>query len=214
MAGDRELVVQSHIKGTEYNKICTILGKGLYTVQKQFPTKNDWILQIEEDLKMLDIDLSEKAIKKMKKHKFKKLIKKKLFEKSTEFLFNMKNKENRSKTKNLMSYKFQDYLQNNILTTKQKKLLFSLRTRSVDVKTNYKSIYTFNMQCRLCEKDEDSERHYLKCDKISNKIDPSIDLNQAKYENIFSSNIEEQINITRIFDQIFKIRSRELHKSN
>ena len=149
----------------------------------------------------------------MKKHKFKKLIKKKLFEKSTEFLYNIKNKENRSKTKNLVSYKFQDYLQNNTLTTKQKKLLFSLRTRSVDVKTNYKSIYTFNMQCRLCEKDEDSERHYLECEKILNKIDPSIDLNTAKYENIFGSNIEEQINITRIFGQIFKIRSKDLHKS-
>ena len=70
------------------------------------------------------------------------------------------------------------------------------------------------MQCRLYEKDEDSERHYLKCEKILQNIDPSIDLNTAKYEHIFSSDIEDQINITRIFDQIIKIRSKMLHKGN
>ena len=82
----------------------------------------------------------------MKKEKFKKIIKNKLLEKSTEFLYNIKNKENRSKSKNLNSYKLQNYLQSNLLTTKQKKLLFSLRTRSVDVKTNYRSMYN-----RVCQ---------------------------------------------------------------
>ena len=146
----------------------------------------------------------------MKKEKFKKLLKNKSFEKSTEFLFNLKNKENRSKSKNLNSYKFQNYLQTNVLTTKQKQLLFSLWTRSVDVKTNYKNMYKFNLQCRLCEKYEDSERHYLVCEKILNNIDPSIELKTANYEQIFSSDIEEQVNITKIFYEIFKLRSKLL----
>ena len=146
----------------------------------------------------------------MKKEKFKKLLKRKLSEKSSELLFNLKNKENRSKSKNLNSYKLQNYLQTNLLTTKQKQLLFALRTRSVDVKTNYRSMYQFNIQCRLCDKYEDSERHYLVCEKIINNIDPSIELNSANYDHIFSSDIDEQINITKIYDQIFKLRIKLL----
>ena len=71
-------------------------------------------------------------------------------------------------------------------------------------------MYKFNLQCRLCEKYEDSERHYLVCEKILNNIDPSIELKTANYEQIFSSDIEEQVNITKIFYEIFKLRSKLL----
>ena len=158
----------------------------------------------------MNIDLSEGSIKSLKKDAFKRLIKKKLFEKSSEFLLNLKNKENRSKSKNLMSFNLQSYLQTDRLTTRQKKLLFSLRTRSVDVKTNYRNMYQFNMQCRLCEKYEDSERHYLECEKILNNIEFNSDLTNIKYEDIFSTDIQEQINVTKIFDQIFKLRRKLL----
>jgi len=86
------------------------LVKKVFLTQMKFPSKNDWILQIEEDIKSLDINLSHGSIKSMKKLAFKKLLKKKMLEKSTEFIFTMKNKENRSKSKNLNSYKLQSYL--------------------------------------------------------------------------------------------------------
>ena len=78
------------------------------------------------------------------------------------------------------------------------------------MKTNYRNKYQFNIQCRLCDKYEDSERHYLVCEKIINNLDPSIELKTANYEHIFSSDIVDQINITKIYDQIFKLRSKLL----
>ena len=60
----------------------------------------------------------------------------------------------------------------------------------------------------ICEEDEDSERHYLVCEKILDNIDPSVELKTAKYDHIFSSDLEEQINITKIFEQIFKLRRK------
>ena len=75
-------------------------------------------------MKELNIDLSEDTIMKMKKSKFKKIIKEKLNEKATEFLFSIKNKENRSKSKKLSSYKFQGYLLTDRLTNRQKKASF------------------------------------------------------------------------------------------
>ena len=68
----------------------------------------------------------------------------------------------------------------------------------------------FNIQCRLCLNLEDSEKHYLTCDKILENIDPNIDITRANYENIFSSNLSDQIDITIIFEQIFKTRSKLL----
>ena len=142
----------------------------------------------------------------MKKDVFKKFLKDKLNIKATEFLFTYKEKH--SKTKNLKSFALQTYLKTAKLSTKEKKLLFSLRTRSTNVKTNYKNKYKFNMQCSLCEdeNEEESEIHLLKCSKIEENISSNINLATANYENIFGDNIEDQMAITKIFDLVFKTK--------
>ena len=64
------------------------------------------------------------------------------------------------------------------------------------------------MFCSLCESDEEeeSEKHLLKCLKIVEKIGTSIDLANAKYEDIYSDNIEDQIKITKVFDKVMKTK--------
>ena len=130
-------------------------------------------------------------------------------EKASNFLLNYKPKQNRSKVKNLTKFSFQNYLKSDKLSTKEKKLLFSLRTRSIDVKTNYRNKYQFDMHCKLCKNvnEEESEIHLLKCDIITKNISHDINLTSAKYENIFSENVEDQIQITKIFAEIFKLRN-------
>ena len=196
---------------TLLNKPSEELVKRFFEIQKDFSTTDDWILQIEEDKRDLEINISEQSIQIMKKEAFKKLVKQKLNEKAFEFLF--KTKEGHSKTKHLKSFLFQNYLQTENISTKEKKLLFSLRTRSVDVKTNYKNKYKFSMQCSLCENasEEESEMHLLKCIKISQNINPNIDLKNASYKNIFSENIDDQVKITKIFDAVFRTKNSLLN---
>ena len=164
-------------------------------------------------MKSLNIGKTDIEIKQMKKTYFKKLIKGKLKESATNFLFNHKSDEQRSKIKNLKSFTLQNYLKTTKLSNKEKKLLFSLRTRSIDVKRNYKNKYKFNMKCHLCqdESEIESEEHYLKCQKILQNIDDKEILLTAKYENIFSNDIEKQISITKVFDKIFKLRCKLLN---
>ena len=57
-------------------------------------------------MKYLGFDLSENTIKSMSKQSFKKILYEKLRVKATEFLYNYRDKENRSKTKNLKSLAF------------------------------------------------------------------------------------------------------------
>ena len=109
---------------------------------------------------------------------------------------------------------FQVYLKLRKISTREKKLLFSLRTRPIDVKTNYKNKHKFNMQCSLCEdeNEEESEIHLLKFEKIREKIGSKANLADARYENIFSDNIDEQVAITKIFDQVFKTKKILMEK--
>ena len=142
----------------------------------------------------------------MKKHKFKKMLKQKLYEKASNFLYKLKEKH--SKTEKLNTYGLQNYLVSQDLSIREKKLLFSLRTRMFHVKTNYKKKYEFNMQCSLCDDnpESESEKHLLKCTKILSNLSDPIEVQNANYEDIFSSNLEDQVKITQIFTKVVKSR--------
>ena len=80
---------------TILNKPNNELVKRVFLVQSEHSSKDDWYLQIQEDI---NIKLTENEIKSMKKEAFKKFVKQKLKIKATEFLLNYKAKENRTKT--------------------------------------------------------------------------------------------------------------------
>ena len=77
------------------NKSNDELVKKFFNVQNQFSSKNDWIIQVKNDIDSLKLEKNENDIKHMKKYKFKKLVKKKLTESENNFLFNHKNEEQR-----------------------------------------------------------------------------------------------------------------------
>ena len=71
------------------------------------------------------------------------------------------------------------------------------------------------MECRMCSLDteEESEKHLMKCSEVLKKINNEFNLIDANYLDIFSEDLSNQINITRIFEKIIKIKT--LHtKSN
>ena len=70
------------------------------------------------------------------------------------------------------------------------------------------------MQCSICndKNSEESEIHLLNCKKIIENIDTEINLTNAKYENIFSDNLEEQIAITKIFDKVLRTKAMLLER--
>ena len=62
------------------------------------------------------------------------------------------------------------------------------------------------MQCRICNLNEESEKHLINCSEVVKKIGGEFNLNEANYLDIYSENIESQIKITRIFEKIMKIK--------
>ena len=114
------------------------LVRKVFDTQKQFPVKNDWELQVKEDLSKCKIKLTEEEIACMKQEKFRKLVNKSIQQLSEEYL--TKQVEKHSKTGNLNpSDKMQNYPMNFEITVEEKKILFLLRSRMYPVKKNFQN---------------------------------------------------------------------------
>ena len=114
----------------------TELVKKVFLTQRSLPTKNDWVSQLESDLKECRITLSEVEIKNMKKETFKTLVKKHIKNIAKEYLINLRSKH--SKSENLLVTDcMKDYLKSDKITTEEKKLLLAMKTKTVNVKTNF-----------------------------------------------------------------------------
>ena len=80
----------------------------------------------------------------------------------------------------------------------------------LDVKTNYRNRYA-DTNCPNCKAADDDQEHLLNCSELSDGrqlIDDCI-----QYENIFSSNLENILKVSRIIEVNFKKR-KELIKSS
>ena len=112
----------------------------------------------------------------MKKAEFQNLVKKKIRNLSKEYLITLRNKHSKSEYL-LHENSIKDYLRSNQLSTDEKKLLFAMKTKTVNVKTNYSNGYS-NMQCRLCKAqgEDECEIHLMKCVQIVSESNLKSDL--------------------------------------
>ena len=164
------------------------LVKQVYQAQRMFPFKKSWASIVWNDMKNCNINLTEEEISKMKKGKFKTLVKKRIRLKSNEFL--LKLQANHTKSINLdILEEPQEYLESEELTTAEKKLLFRLRSRMVDIKSNFKAKFKDDLLCTFCKKKEETQRHLMECETVQNEL--NLD-NSVKADDIFKD-IKHQI---------------------
>ena len=189
----------------------TELIKKVFMTQRLLPCKNDWVTQLKSDLNECNITLSEEQIKSMKKEQFKNLVKKQIRSISKLFLISLREKH--SKSENLLvTDSMKEYLNTEKLTTEEKKLLFAMKTRTVNVKTNFRNSFT-NLSCRLCEMsgENESEIHLLKCGKIQSENNMQELMKDMVYKDIFGT-IEKQIYAIKVWKKVFKIWLLKLEK--
>ena len=187
------------------------LVKKVYNGQRTFSVKNDWFLQIKSDLEVCDITLSESEIRGMKEHTIRKLIKEKISLISAQYLIKLRGKH--SKSINLKySDKIQPYLRNEELSIQNKKLMFRIRNRLIDVKTNFKKKYNNNLECRLCSSPEESQSHLVECIEIVNDVEVMRALDSHEYSDIFSPELSIQTKLVKAWQLIMKTRKMKLKK--
>ena len=182
------------------------LIKQAFRAQQISPVKNDWWLQVQEDMKEHDIDMSELEISKMKKSNFKHIIDAKIREASRKYLIQLRNKH--SKSSGLQTYKMQAYLTTNELSTDEKQLLFQLRTRTFNCKANYKSQYGDNITCIICGS-EDNQTHLLLCSRTT----AGVNTDNVRYEDIFGI-LDKQVRVAKVLKKVIRNRKIILENSS
>ena len=101
-------------------------------------------------------------------------------------------------------YKLEKYLSSEKLSTAEKQTLFKLKTRMVEVKSNFKTQHDDQVTCSFCP-EEDTQSHLLSCKEVTVGIDTS----SVEYEDIFRD-IDKQEAIAKVYYKILNQRNLEL----
>ena len=102
------------------------------------------------------------------------------------------------------------YLENESLRIEDKKLMFRIRNRLIDVKANYRTKFKEDMTCRLCQVDEESQSHLFSCIEILSDKSVKDAIEGYTYNNTFSDNPKTQEQIIDIWHKILKIRINKI----
>ena len=129
----------------------SLLSK-FFAAQCADPIKGDWASTVKRDLKFLDINLSFQDISSYSKKAFKLIVKDAVKAKAFSDLVKAQKGHSKGKEITYKELSLQEYLKaDSPLTTKEKRFLFSARTRGLNVRNNFKKGKT-DLQCRLCQK--------------------------------------------------------------
>ena len=64
-----------------------------------------------------------------------------------------------------------------------------------------------DLKCNLCDENaRQSDSHLLVCSTISEKCEQLSQYSDAKHADIFSTDLGKQLIVTKIYEQIFKIK--------
>jgi hypothetical protein len=139
------------------------LLKRFYHTQKLFRSKIDWVELVEQDKEDFGIDISDDEILKMKEGKFKSLVNKSVIQKSLDHLNTVA--DGHLKSKNLVKPKMvrEPYFDDSRFSRSDIELLFSLRTRMLDLKGNFSNKYGLVVACRVSKVHVECQEHILKC---------------------------------------------------
>ena len=174
--------------------------------QLETPDPGDWGQSSLANLKELDIQLAMTEIEQMSEEGFRHLVRKKTEEKALEHLNKVKSKHTKVMHIAHSKLSMQAYLEANQHSIQERKFLFALRSRMVDVRVNYRDKY-FVTICPCCKMEEDSQEHLLSCHML---VDAGTIVRQSPdYQDLFSNNLERQLNITRILKNNFQRRNKK-----
>ena len=179
--------------------------------QRENPVRNDWCQTIQEDLEVFGIDLTLEEIEKMSETQFKELVKQKEREASLAHLNNEKISKNHTKVMHIKheALKMQDYLEPNSASIEECKFIFTLRSRMVDIRCNFRGNYNDgDTLCPVCYSGEDTQPHMLVCEDLLESHAVVLDI--PEYEDLFGQNLKKKLEVALILKKHFKKRKQLL----
>ena len=81
----------------------------------------------------------------------------------------------------------------------------------LDIKSNYQGQHS-DLSCPICDSQQDTQQHLLQCQKL--KDENEIIKQIPEYDDLFGSNLDSKIMISRIIKLIFQERNKILKERN
>ena len=183
----------------------------IYQTQRLSNNVGDWVKMIESDKRELNIDMTDKDIQGVSKETFKSLVKKKVKAKFIQNINSLKAKHSKSKYLECDDLKAAPYIEDSRLNTKNKQLLFKLRSRTLDVKKNFCGTNE-NPMCTSCGLSEETQGHLLQCPPLVKNLKYLRGKTSKLDENHIYGDIEQQIQIVNIYSDILEEREKLKHQ--
>ena len=92
-------------------------------------------------------------------------------------------------------------------TREESKLIFKLRSRTTETKTNFKGKYDY-FECDVCGQEDETQEHILKCTEIMSMNKENHEI--PDYDKLFHGKVNEQLYIARRFQANCEIRDKIL----
>ena len=179
----------------------------VYKAQQLRPVRHDHCLRIKEEKERYGITLSDQEIQNMSKNKFKRYISDKIEKYAfTQLILSAKNQSKCQfilKNIDIADIKIQQYLICEDLMKEEQILLFSLRSQTFPVKSNYKYLHKDNMICRACHLPEtvENEIHFSEtCPVFSD---------ERGSEKLYYNDVFGTLDVQIRFVKLFKIIARK-----
>ena len=177
------------------------------SAQMQNPKRNDWYIQVQKDLEVLDITENIQNIETMSKEKYKTICKTQVKKKAFIYLINKKNSHEKVGDIQYKQLKISEYLgaNNLMLSVIDRQFLFHCRVSDIDARANrtwkYQEIY-----CISCKDRNTIEtgKHILECSVLNNQNDKISYI--PTYNELYSNNIQDQAYTSTTIKENMKIR--------
>ena len=164
----------------------------------------DWFLHVKKDLNLLKIEMTFDHIRSFSKFTYKKYIQKKIRMFAFQSLMLEKSSQHKCRDVKFEELKIQEYLISSPLTTRQKEMLFQMRTYTYPVFANIPYLVS-DLRCPCCFLEEDTMEHTLRCSVIQANCQLICSTN-ISITDMFSSKVQDQANVTVMFDQAIRRR--------
>ena len=178
--------------------------------QDRNPTRNDWTITVRKDLQFLNLGENFEEIKQMSRYSLKLMVKKEIKMKAFQELLDIQKEGSKIKG-HYDELKMQEYLINQELSTDEKRTVFKMRCRTIEVKRNYRNKHTDNMLCPLCGQHEDFEWELLRCGKILEQL-PDLAKVDLHYDDVYGQETEKIVKIGKIFHTVMEVRNQLLEE--
>ena len=187
----------------------------IYKTQKTENSVGDLVRILEADKMELGIDMTDAEIQGVSHDAFKTYVQKKVKINFLKYINNLKKSHSKSEKLHCTEVRMAEYLKTPKLNTRKKELLFKLRSKTFDVKQNFKNMNK-DPWCISCGLFQETQGHLLQCPELVKNLHYLRGKTSKLEENYIYGTIEQQEIIVNIYSDILEVREnlqRELNQS-